>query len=246
MVDQTSSERWEAHPNFANESLELNLQENNEQVLECRGRIQGSYPIYLPDNHAFTEKLVEYSHLQTLLTMTHVRSAYWIPRLGRLTKRIRKGCFGCKRAQAKAYSIPPPGILPTTRTQGKNAFEVIGVDFAGPIKYRTPRKTFKKSYVILYTCSLTCRIYLELLPSLEADEFLRSFKTYVARRGRPRLVYSDKRGTFIAGASWIKRVMKDEKVNGYMARQEIKWRFNLSGLWAWSKQPCRKSLAGET
>jgi hypothetical protein len=230
-----------AHPNFANESLELNLQENNEQVLECRGRIQGSYPIYLPDNHTFTEKLVEDSHLQTLhggvpLTMTHVRSVYWIPRLRRLAKRIRKSCFGCKRAQAKAYSVPPPGILPTTRTQGENAFEVIGVDFAGPIKYRTPRKTFKKSYVILYTCSLTRGIYLELLPSLEADEFLRSFKTYVARRGRPRLVYSDNGGTFIAAASWIKRVMKDEKVSGHMARQEIEWRFNLSRAPWWGGQ----------
>ena len=147
-------------PVFAKESLELNLQVNDEHILECRGRIQGVYPVYLPDNHTFTEKVVEDSHLQTLhggvtLTMTHVRNSYWIPRLRRLVKRIRKSCFGCKRAQAKAYSVPPPGILPTTRTEGKNAFEVIGVDFAGPLKYCTARKTFKKSYLILYTCSLT-------------------------------------------------------------------------------------------
>ena len=109
-------------------------------------------------------------------------------------KRIRKSCFGCKRAQAKAYSVPPPRILPTTRTAGEKAFEVIGVDFAGPLKYRTARKTFKKSYLALYTCSLTRGMYLELLPSLETDEFLRSFKAFVARRGRPKLVYSDNGG----------------------------------------------------
>ena len=176
------------HPVFAKESLKLNLQENGEHILECRGRIQGFYPMYLPDNHIFTKKLVEDSHLQMLhggvaLTMAHVRNSYWIPRLRRLVKRIRKSCFGCKRAQAKAYSVLPPGILPTTRTEGEKAFEVIGVDFAGPLKYRTARKTFKKSYLALYTCSLTCGIYLELLPSLETNEFLRSFRAFVARRG---------------------------------------------------------------
>ena len=140
------------HPVFAKESLELNLQENGEHILECRGRIQDFYPIYPPDNYIFTEKLVEDSHLQTLneevaLTMAHIRNSYWIPRLRRLVKRIRKSCFGCKQAQAKAYSVPPPGIPPTTRTEGEKAFEVIGVDFAGPLKYRTARKKFKKSYL---------------------------------------------------------------------------------------------------
>jgi hypothetical protein len=209
-----------SQPVFAKESLELNLQEND----ECRERIQGVYPIYLPDNHSFTEKVVEDSHLQTLhggvtLTMTQVRNSYWIPRLRRLVKRIRKRCYGCKRAQAKAYSVLPPGILPATRTEGKNAFEVIGVDFAGPLKYYTARKTFKKSYLILYTCSLTLAMYLELLPSLETDEFLKGFKTFI--------VCSDNGGTFVGAASWLRQVMNDEKLNGYLARQEIEWRFNL-------------------
>ena len=47
------------HPVLAKESLELNLQENGEHILDSRGRIEGFYPIYLPDNHIFTEKLVE-------------------------------------------------------------------------------------------------------------------------------------------------------------------------------------------
>ena len=210
---------------------------NDEHILECRGRIQGVYPVYLPDNHTFTEKVVEDSHLQTLHGgVTHVRNSYWIPRLRRLVKRIRKSCFGCKRTQAKAYSVPPPGILPTTRTEGKNAFEVIGVDFAGQLKYCTARKTFKKSYLILYTCSLTRGMYLELLPSLETDEFLKSFKAFIARRGRPRLVYSDNGGTFVGAASWLRKVMNDEKMNGYLTRQEIEWRFNLSRAPWWGGQ----------
>ena len=53
-------------PNFQADKLQLNLQYNDKQVLECRGRIVGEYPIYLPDDHPFTAKLVFNAHLATL------------------------------------------------------------------------------------------------------------------------------------------------------------------------------------
>ncbi|KAK3713875.1 hypothetical protein QZH41_000066 [Actinostola sp. cb2023] len=68
--------------------------------------------------------------------MTKVRSKYWIPRLRRLVKRVRGNCHGCKRYQAMAYAAPPPANLPTTRTQGVNPYQVIGVDYAGPLRLR--------------------------------------------------------------------------------------------------------------
>lgn len=36
---------------FQADQLQLNLQLNDNEVLECRGRIDGEYPIYLPDTH---------------------------------------------------------------------------------------------------------------------------------------------------------------------------------------------------
>ncbi|CAB4008477.1 Hypothetical predicted protein [Paramuricea clavata] len=44
----------------------LNLQENNLGILECRGRIIGEYPIYIPDFHPFASSLVREAHLSTL------------------------------------------------------------------------------------------------------------------------------------------------------------------------------------
>ncbi len=63
------------------DKLRLNLQENHQSILECRGRIQGHYPVYLPDKHIFTTKIVEDAHLRTLhggvgLTMALVREQY--------------------------------------------------------------------------------------------------------------------------------------------------------------------------
>ena len=79
--------KWaQQQANFQADKLQLNLQDNDQQVLECRGRIMGEYPIYLPDNHPFTAKLVFNAHLSTLhggvgLTMAKVREKYWVPRL---------------------------------------------------------------------------------------------------------------------------------------------------------------------
>ena len=64
-------------PKVVSEKLQLNLQPNGEKILECRGRIQGRYLIYLPDDSVFTEKLVRHAHQRTLhgelgLTMAEV------------------------------------------------------------------------------------------------------------------------------------------------------------------------------
>lgn len=169
---------------YVKDQLQLNLQLNQQQVLECRGRLQGEYPIYLPDDHLFTSKLVLQAHLTTLhggvgLTMAKVRERYWVPRLRRLVKKIRAKCWGCVRFRTKAFQSPPPGNLPVTRTQGNTLYQVIGVDFAGPIRYRTKSKAEKKAYLVLYGCSLTRGVYLDLLPSLETESF-------VCSRGRPK------------------------------------------------------------
>ena len=88
--------------NYENDRLQLNLQLNDQQLLECRGRIQGVYPVYLPDIAVYTAKIVEEAHESTLhggmqLTMAKVREGHWVLRPRRLVKRIVKKCTGCKR-----------------------------------------------------------------------------------------------------------------------------------------------------
>lgn len=219
----------------------LGLEENDEGIFECRGRIQGHYPVYLPDTHPYTVKLVEDAHRRTLhggvgLTMTRIRERYWVPRLRRLAKRVIKGCYGCRRFQVKATERPPPGNLPLDRTEGSRPFQVVGVDFAGPIKYRVTQKKEGKAYIILYACSLTRALYLELSKSMETSEFLRSLKRLVARKGRPEKIYSDNAKTFTATASWLKQVQKDERVHHYLSTENIKWQFNLSRAPWWGGQ----------
>ena len=226
---------------FQRDRVQFNIQKNGEGVLECRGRIEGQYPIFLPDTATYTKALVFQAHLDTLhggvtLTMAKLREQDWIPRLRRLVKLVRSSCYGCVRFRATSYSSPPPGQLPTSRTQGETPYAVVGIDFAGPIKYRIKANTDGKVYLILYACSLTRGVYLELLHSLETDEFMRSLIRFVARRGRPRIIYSDNGSTFKAAAKLINLINKDEKINNYLAKNSIEWKFNLSRAPWWGGQ----------
>ena len=89
---------------------------------------------------------------------------------------------------------------------------------------------------MLYACSLTHALFLDLLPSLETTEFLATFKRFIARRGLPQKVYSDNGKTFVGAAKWIKQAMRDEKFQNFLAHQGIQWQFILSRAPWWGGQ----------
>ena len=116
-------------------------------------------------------------HGRVSLTIANLRQEW-------LTKRVIEGCNRCKRFQAIDFVHPPTGKQPRDRTEGSSPFQVIGVNYADPIKYRTKGKGERKAYIVLYACSLTRGLYRELLPDLSTEEFLASLKRLVAKRGR--------------------------------------------------------------
>ena len=232
---QAESEHLE---NLKVDSDRLNLQKNTENIYVCKGRIQGDYPVYLPSNHLLSKMIVEQAHIQTLhggvtLTMSKVREEYWIPKLRALVKKVIGQCCGCKRFHATPLPVPQQGNLPKERTEGSTPFGVIGVDYAGPLIYRNRSKTELKAYIILYTCSLTRGINIELLPDMSCVEFLASLKRFVAARGRPNKIISDNGKTFHAASKWIKRATRDERLHSFMQQHHIKWQFNLSKASWW-------------
>ena len=85
--------RDQARSDYEQTKTQLNLQVNTQELVECRGRIQENYPIYLPSNALFTRRLVQRLHCETLhggvgLTMAAVRETCWVPRLRSITKSI--------------------------------------------------------------------------------------------------------------------------------------------------------------
>ena len=218
---------------FENQKECLNLQVNSNGLYECRGRIQGHYPVFIPRDSLLAEKIVQDAHLRTIhggviMTMAEVRQCYWIPKLRSLVKKVRKNCYGCKRFQVTALAKPPPGNLPLDRNVGSRAFQVVGVDYAGPLYFKVSQNKEAKAYILLFSCSLTRAIHLQALQDLSTDEFIRSLKIFIDRRGRPEKIYSDNAKTFESAARWIKKVVKNENVHDFLAKNNVKWQFNLS------------------
>ena len=102
------------------------------------------------------------------------------------------------------------------------SFQVIGTDYAGPIYYCTKSKMESKAYILLFSCSLSRAMYLELTPNLKTNEFIKCFKRLIARRGRPKTVDSDNAKTFQATAKWLKLVIKTEEFNEFLTKENIK------------------------
>ena len=128
-----------------------------------------------------SEKMIKDSHVQMLhggvgLTMALICQRYWTPRLCQSTKKVIASCYGCKRFQVTAYHNPPVGNLPLDRTVGSTSFEFLGVDYAGPLIYKMNKTKDGNAYILLFACSLTHSIHLELLPDQTTKNFIKSFK----------------------------------------------------------------------
>ena len=70
-------------------------------------------------------------------------------------------------------------------TEGSPAFEVVGVDFDGPIKYRRSARMEGKAYLVLFARILSRGLHSGVLPNLKTATFLERLKHLIARKGRP-------------------------------------------------------------
>ncbi|GFV20637.1 integrase catalytic domain-containing protein [Trichonephila clavipes] len=184
------------------------------------------YPIILPGECLFTQRLVEYYHRQnchagTQILLGILRERFWIVRSRRVVRKIVRSCIRCKRYKCKSPNIySEPVSLPGDRVNDAAVFEVVGVDLAGPLYV----KGGQKSWIVLFTCATYRAVHLELT-SLSTDAFLLSLRRFIARRGRPRVIYSDN-GTNFRGAHGELRGIDWEKVLKLATIQRIIWKFN--------------------
>ena len=217
-------------PDLQTSGFELTMEEGT-GILKCKGRIQGYQPTYL-EGGMFVEKLVRYTHEQVLHlgianTMAEIRNEFWVPKLRSKVKKIINTCNTCKVFRAKPYGPTPTAMMPTFRTEGGKPFQTTGVDFAGPLNYKLSKKELGKCYVLIFTCATTRAVHLEMTKTQKAEEFKKKLNAFIVRRTRPKLIISNNAQVFKATASWIKERRRSEQLQDYLAKQEIRWQFNL-------------------
>ena len=112
--------------------------------------------------------------------MAAIREKYCIPTRRKLVKSVRSTRWGCKRFRALLVRAPPAGLLPKERIDIRGAFKVIGTDFAVPVLYKLRNKKEGKAYTVIFSCSLSRAVHLELVTSLETTTFLPCLKRLIA------------------------------------------------------------------
>ena len=153
--------------------------------------------------------------------MAAVRFLFWIPVLRKLTKSVMQNCYGCKRFRTTHYPNPKPVLLPRDRTEKALSFEIVGADYAGQLYYKSKGEKELKAYILLFSCSVSRAVHLELVSNLSTNEFIRSFKRLISRRGKPNVIYSDNAKTFKAGAKWLNSINRDEQFHDFLIKEKI-------------------------
>jgi hypothetical protein len=165
------------------------MEEEATKVLKCKERVHGYEPIYL-DGGRFVEKLIAHTHNKikhfgVANTMAALREQWWIPQLRSKVKKLIHKCNICKLYSTKPCGSPLTSNMPSFRTETGKAFEVTGVDFAGPLRYKIAKNKEGKCYILIFTCAASRPMHLELTKSQEAEEFQRKLNSFIGQRGRP-------------------------------------------------------------
>ncbi|XP_015116580.1 uncharacterized protein LOC107040832 [Diachasma alloeum] len=168
--------------------------------------------------------------------MNKLREQFCILSSRSVVQSVVRKCVICRRFTAKRLE-PNPIPLPENRVGDAAAFEVTGVDLAGPL-FLTEGE---KSWVVLFTCAVYSAIHLELVKSLSTDAFLEALRRFIARRGSPVTIYCDN-GTNFVGAFNALRGLDWDAIVKQEVSSRIECRFSppLAAWWRgwWERLVC--------
>ena len=193
---------------------------------------EAQHQVILPAKHEVTRLIItdrhkRLAHAGSEHVLSDIRQNFWILRGRAAVKTYTFKCPVCVRARA----TPRPPLmadLPAVRVgSGSPPFSAVGVDFFGPILVR--QNGTHKRYGCIFTCLSTRAIHLEVSHSLDTDSLIMCLRRMIARRGHPRVIYSDN-GTSMRGAEReLKRCLQswnNAKITDTMSQQNIEWRFS--------------------
>ena len=193
---------------------------------------ESKHPAILPKDHFVTDLLIRHYHEESghagaLHVLAALREKYWIVNGLSTVKRTVRSCFHCRRWHARPLSqIMAP--LPEHRMlYNEPPFSAVGIDYFGPLLVKRGRGT-EKRYGCIFTCLSMRAIHLEVSHTLETDSFLSAFTRFVARRGHPRVVYSDNGTNFRGAEAELKECLKSWSQQAIMKRlsnQDCEWIF---------------------
>lgn len=166
----------------------LDVYKDNDGLLRLKSPVTNRYedeydfrhPIILNQRHPLVIKLIEHEHQQlghagVQIVMNKLREMFWILSCRTTVRSVTNHCIVCKRHKSKKLEAIT-GNLPNERVKDARVFEVIGIDYVGPLFLKKSRKT----WICLFTCAVYRAIHLELTTSLSTKAFLQALRRFIA------------------------------------------------------------------
>lgn len=212
-------------------SNKLNYFKDELELLRVKSRLtlseEDEYfisPIVLPGSHFIIKCMVRdlhynKNHAGTQMLMSILRERFWIVGVRKLVKKTVRECVICRRFKAKCGQTPL-APLPLSRITCGKAFEITGVDLAGPLILRSK----EKCWIIIFTCAVYRAVHLELANSMSTECFLMALRRFISRRGRINEIFSDNGRNFVGAHNYFKNVDWDN-VTSQSSIKRIKWNF---------------------
>ena len=221
--------------------------DNELNILRCATRNEKSvfeyatvYPILLPstvrslgggfENCKFSELLVEKAHVHcghqgVPVTLSHLRSEFWIIKGRRFVQQILHKCVTCRKVQGPFYSVPPSPSLPEFRVIKSRPWRGTGVDYLGHFWCKEDKGPKYKVWMIIYSCGSTRAIHLEAVKSRNIQDFLDANSRFMDSEGIPTSFISDHEGAFKKGSFLYEQVAKSKRVRKEFSGKRISWQF---------------------
>ena len=238
----------------------LTLFKDEMGIVRVKGRLKNApaevcrQPIVLSPGSEVTRLIVIDLHERCLHaglnhTLNLMREKFWMPKARASVKKLIRQCVYCRNRRA-IQTNPKMADLPSERFDTTRPFSSVGLDFLGPILVRKFRKT-EKRYILLVTCLATRAIHLEVANSLDTDAFLMALRRFIARRGRPTLIWSDNGTNFVGGERELREAIaawNQEQISDALSQKNIQWKFNppsashMGGAWERLVASVKKAL----
>ena len=231
--------------------LPLNPYLDADGLIRAGGRLrhakvahESRHQVLLSPNHDVTRLIINDKHRRLAHSgpdhvLCSLRERYWILRGRAAVKKWTTQCWFCKKRRATP-SPPMMADLPASRVnQAGPPFSAVGLDFFGPIAVRRFRKT-EKRYGCIFTCMATRSVHIEIAHSLDTDSFIMALRRMIARRGRPRQIFSDNGTNLKAGERELRACLREfnqTQITDAMTQEDIDWKFNppasphFGGVW---------------
>ena len=194
--------------------LSVEIKEQEVQIISTAGRLGNALSVgydreSLPilDYKASVSKSIitdahRSDHCGVDRTLQKSRHIAWIIKGRRLAKIVVRNCYECRirnkklesqvMAPIKGSRIPPTPVFYST-----------AIDLFGPLEIRdtVKRRTTKKVWGVIFVCTSTSAIHLEVTEDYSCDSFLLCLRRFANLRGIPARVQSDPGTQLMAAAS---------------------------------------------